>query len=158
RRGLQINVHYIRRNLMSNSLSANGTARKSLAQQIDRLDSILDGLADALNEAVATAVKEAVGLAVKEAVRGVLVELLGNPDVLRQLAATVAQPTAAEMPTALAPKIRLRERACRMSRWIGGAVHAFGRCCAAKARQVYGRLVAGWVRLWALRRCKYQLL
>jgi hypothetical protein len=35
----------------------NGKAeRKSLAQQIDRLDLILDGLADGLNEAVADAV------------------------------------------------------------------------------------------------------
>jgi hypothetical protein len=46
----------------------NGRTRKSLAEQIDRLDAILDGLGDALSESVAAAVSEAVGRAVKEAV------------------------------------------------------------------------------------------
>ena len=32
----------------------NGRSRKSLAEQIDRLDHILDGLGEGLNEAVAT--------------------------------------------------------------------------------------------------------
>ena len=36
-----------------------GTARKSLASQIDRLDAILDGLADNLNDAVVAVVKGA---------------------------------------------------------------------------------------------------
>ena len=47
------------------NVNANGRIRKSLAEQLDRLDLILDGLADGLNEAVATAVKEAVGVAVR---------------------------------------------------------------------------------------------
>jgi hypothetical protein len=38
--------------------------RKTLSAQLDRLDDILDGLADSLNGAVAQAVKDAVGLAV----------------------------------------------------------------------------------------------
>jgi hypothetical protein len=36
--------------------AANGRARKSLEHQLDRFDSILDGLANALNESVADAV------------------------------------------------------------------------------------------------------
>jgi hypothetical protein len=42
----------------------NGQPRKTLADQIDRLDGILDGLGEALTEAVADAVKEAVRAAV----------------------------------------------------------------------------------------------
>jgi hypothetical protein len=54
--------------------------RKSLADQIQRLDSILDGLSENLNEAVATAVKEAVTTGVQQAI----VEVLTNPE-LQQL-------------------------------------------------------------------------
>src|SRR5262249_45417893 len=100
------------------------TARKSLAQQIDRLDNILDGLADALNEAVSAAVKEAVGLAVKEAVRGVLTEVFTNPAVLEKIrgmagpqesalpaqAATLREPGIGPRILAL---IRSRLRVCR---------------------------------------------
>src|SRR5262245_39325280 len=71
----------------------NGRQRKSLAEQIDRLDSILDGLAEALNGAVADAVKEAVGLAVQEAVRGVLAEVLTNPDLLAALRQVLTPPS-----------------------------------------------------------------
>ncbi len=39
----------------------NGRMKKTLAFQLDRLDSILDGLAEALNGAMADAVKETVG-------------------------------------------------------------------------------------------------
>ena len=66
-------------------MTENGKVRKSLAEQIDRLDSIPDGLADGLQEAVADAVKRAVTLVVQEAVRGVLAELLTNPDLLALL-------------------------------------------------------------------------
>ena len=35
---------------MMSTTTTNGRVRKSLAEQIDRLDSILDGLADNLND------------------------------------------------------------------------------------------------------------
>jgi hypothetical protein len=63
----------------------NGRVRKSLAEQIDRLDSILDGLSEVLQGAVSEAVTEAVGLAVKEAVRCVLAEVLTSPEFLERL-------------------------------------------------------------------------
>ena len=47
----------------------NGKVRKSLADQLDRLDRTLDGLADNLDQAVASAVKQAVQV--------VLLEVLG---------------------------------------------------------------------------------
>src|SRR5262249_27454090 len=62
-----------------------GTARKSLAEQIDRLDHILDGLAEALNESVAAAVQQAVGEAVAVAVQAAVVEGLTNPELHKRL-------------------------------------------------------------------------
>jgi hypothetical protein len=63
-------------------MTTNNTTRprKSLADQIQRLDSILDGLSEGLNEAVTTAVKEAVTTGVQQAI----VEVLTNPE-LQQL-------------------------------------------------------------------------
>jgi hypothetical protein len=70
---------------MSKTLETNGQTRKTLASQLDRLDSILDGHSEGLTDAVASAVREAVGLAVREAVQAVLTELLTNPALREQL-------------------------------------------------------------------------
>src|SRR3954452_20403638 len=70
-----------------NALSANGRARKSLEHQLDRFDSILDGLANALNESVADAVKDAVGQAVREAVQAVGGEVVAHPQGAQALGA-----------------------------------------------------------------------
>jgi hypothetical protein len=59
----------------------NGPPRKTLASQLDRLDSILDGLDNAL----AGAVQAVVCTAVKEAVQAVLTEVLTNRDLQEQL-------------------------------------------------------------------------
>ena len=64
---------------MSNVMNPNGRARKTLADQIDRLDRVLDGLAEGLNEAVATEVQRAVGRAVREHDP----ELFSDPDSWR---------------------------------------------------------------------------
>ena len=58
--------------------SLNGRMKKTLAFQLDRLDTILDGLADALNGAVADAVKTTVGEAAREAVKVALDEALAQ--------------------------------------------------------------------------------
>src|SRR5262245_17521018 len=70
---------------MTTATVPNGTARKSLAEQIDRLDNILDGLAEALNESVAAAVQQAVGEAVAAAVQAAVVEVLTNPELQKRL-------------------------------------------------------------------------
>jgi hypothetical protein len=61
--------------------SLNGRMKKTLSFQLDRLDTILDGLAEALNGAVAEAVKEAVGPAAREAVKVALNEAMAQAAV-----------------------------------------------------------------------------
>ena len=68
--------------------------RRQLSDQLDRLDSILDGLSEALNESVADASREGVRLAVKEAV----IELLTSPD-LRETLHRATAPAAEAGPT-----------------------------------------------------------
>jgi hypothetical protein len=93
------------------STTTNGRAqRKSLAEQIDRLDLILDGLADGLSAAVADAVTAAVGTAVAAAVR----EVLSNPQLLQRLRPEPA-PTAGKVG--------------KLARWLcGGLAGALRRC------------------------------
>jgi hypothetical protein len=62
---------------MTATLTNGRPERRQLSDQLDRLDSILDGLSAALNEAVADAAKEGV----KEAVTAAVVELLTNGDL-----------------------------------------------------------------------------
>jgi hypothetical protein len=64
----------------------NGSARKTLASQLDRLDDILTGLSEALNESVSTAVEKAVA--------GVLTEILTNPSFAERLRGPVILPLA----------------------------------------------------------------
>ena len=85
--------------------SMNG--RKSLASQIDRLDGILDGLAEGLYDAVAMLVKEAVTTAVKESVQAVLTELLTNPAVMAKIHAPQVDQEQSEPKE---PKPTIRER------------------------------------------------
>ena len=68
---------------MSNTSTSNGSQRKSLAQQLDRLDNIIDALAEGLNEAVADAVRQAVTVAVQQSVEAVLREVLSRPELLK---------------------------------------------------------------------------
>jgi hypothetical protein len=71
----------------------NNGVRKTLASQLDRLDIILDGLADNLHEAVAMAtaeaVKEVVTVAVQQAVHSALIEVLTNAELQKRLAGNV---------------------------------------------------------------------
>jgi hypothetical protein len=103
----------------------NGRTRKSLAEQIDRLDAILDGLGDALNEAVAAAVSQAVGRAVQEAVQAVLAEALTNPAVREQALHVDSQPAPrADSPATPRPLARL-------ATWLGARARSCIRACAA---------------------------
>jgi hypothetical protein len=129
----------------------NGNVRKSLSEQIDRLDTILDGLAEGLSGAVADAVRASVGLAVQEAVKAVLLEVLGNPAVLAKLRGTTTQ--------AVTPEAPKHGRSARLTghvkAWAGTGWAKVRAVCnagrrsvvqAATAAQQYGQV------LWAYRR------
>src|SRR5271165_2518602 len=75
-------VHFDKETIMTTTMNSNGsTQRKQLSFQLDRLDAILDGLAEALNESVASAVKDVVGEVVRESVEATIREVLGNPEL-----------------------------------------------------------------------------
>ncbi len=103
--------------------TSDGQPRKTLASQIDRLDSILDGL----DTALAGAVQEAVGLAVKEAVQAVLTEVLTNPTLQEQLRLNMSAPVrTAEADCPLSWPQRLREATVQGVRWTVQTVRTAG--------------------------------
>jgi hypothetical protein len=125
------------------TLNTNGRVRKSLAEQIDRLDQILDGLAEGLNEAVAMAVKEAIGVAVKEAVQAVLTEVLTNA-AIREKLGSMAPPS---VPVA-APKPSLFQRFGRSGARFGRRLKALGQAVTTLPRQAGQGLAALLRRMW----------
>jgi hypothetical protein len=72
-------------NTLDGNAGSHGQQKKTLAGQLDRLDTIIDALDEALPGAVADAVQQAVSAAVKQAAEAVLREVLGNPGLLRAL-------------------------------------------------------------------------
>jgi hypothetical protein len=72
----------------------NGTSRKSLAGEIDRLQETVAGLGDGLREAV----REATTQAVREAVGELVAEVVTNPDVAAFFRNAQAQPAQAASP------------------------------------------------------------
>jgi hypothetical protein len=123
------------------TMLTNSKVRKSLSEQIDRLDKILDGLAEALNGAVADAVTQAVSLAVKEAVQTVLTEVLSNPDLRAQLQGSAVAPIAADAyPTIRSTGTSLVDRvaqsAVHLTNWCTARLHALGQFCRHAVQQV----------------------
>lgn len=102
-------------------LNSNGTARKSLASQLDRFDQMLDGLSEALNDSVAAAVKEAVATAVREAVQAVLTELLTNPALAAKL-----QGLAGAAPRQATPPPTWPQRVAPLVRWLAATFQTLG--------------------------------
>ena len=116
------------------TMSGNGAQRKSLASQIDRLDSILDGLADALNESIADAVKEVVGQVVREAVECTIKEVLASPELLRAALnkhAPAVTPAPAPQRQRLKGLLRCVRDACNKAKQVAGqAVKKLGQALA----------------------------
>src|SRR6266567_4548749 len=83
---------------MSNTsvAGADGKARrKTLSDQLDRLDGVIDDLSEGLHQAVAHVVGQAVTQAVQQAVEGLMQTVLNNPELLRNLAAQLGPPAPA---------------------------------------------------------------
>jgi hypothetical protein len=134
-------------------MMSNGKTRRTLAEQIDRLDVVLDALADNLNAAVATAVKDAAGSAVKEAVHEALMRVLTNPELLALLggaarAHSPEPPLAAAAPMAEESQPGLRDRLGAVAGWAGRQV----RSATSAGRRWLGGLGARLAPLWPLRR------
>jgi len=102
----------------------NGRLKKSLAFQLDRLDTILDGLADALNGAVADAVKQTVGAAAREAVKVALAEAL--PQAAAQKTPSPEHPAKRLVTQA---KAKAENAVSRMKLMISGAYQKIKQCC-----------------------------
>src|SRR5262249_1098155 len=68
---------------MTRPMSNGSAQRKQFSSHLDRLDTVLGSLADALHRSVADAVKDMVGQVVKEAVETTLTEVLGTPTLLQ---------------------------------------------------------------------------
>ena len=82
--------------MTATATSTNGRPqRKLLSEELDRLDSIIDSLAEGLPEAVAAAAREGTRAAVKDAI----VEIVSNPE----LRALLQMPTAPNTPAASEP-------------------------------------------------------
>jgi hypothetical protein len=146
---------------MTTTMETNGKLRKSLSDQIDRLDGILDGLAAALNDSVAAAVKEAVGLAVRDAVQSVLTQVLTNPELLARLSGLTAAPqpqVAAAQPAHQPVTARLAMAVRGVGGWIGGRIRAAGQLCRRGIACVGTGVTTCWARLGLLRQFKLQLL
>jgi hypothetical protein len=133
---------------METATTTNGKLRKSLAEQIDRLDAILDGLSAALNESVSAAVKEAVGLAVREAIQAVMTEVFANPAVLELLHGVGTQPA----------KISLGERLRAALNLIAAKAKAVTANCKAMCGRGVKTLIGLVKHLAVVRHVKAQLV
>jgi len=97
--------------MTTTTTNPNGRIRKTLASQLDRLDDILDTLANGLNEAVTTTVRDAVSDAVRDAVKLAIIEIVTSPELQELLRATQPQMTEPiEVPVATLVKPGIGER------------------------------------------------
>jgi hypothetical protein len=126
--------------------------RKTLSSQIDRLDGLLDGLAENLNDAVAQAVRDTVAQVVREAVEGSVKEVLSNPELLR---VALAQHTPALPPAQPTPEPRRRSFSKLIQSgwiWLGQKVAQTGSQVQKKLGQGLSwckeKLHQGWSALW----------
>jgi len=120
---------------MSATVTNGKPQRKQLADQLDRLDQLIDTLGEGLNQAVADACREGTRLAVKD----VLTEVLSNPE-LRALISPPAPPAtspppAAEVPRPPAPKGFWSRVKTAATTCASAAVGAAGRVKTAAARR-----------------------
>jgi len=112
-----------------NTTTLNGQSRKTLATQLDRLDQVLDGLADNLNEAVADAVRKATGQAVQEAVHKALVEVLTSPELIALLGGVSGRQVPTQglpeaTPVSVAERPTLGQRLGQAGEWASSKVGA----------------------------------
>lgn len=120
---------------MTASLTSNNRPqRKQLSEQIDRLDTILDGLSEGLNNSVADAAREGMRLALKDA----LVEIMTDPSLRAKLHQATAPEPAPEL---VASRPGLLERLMMGFQQVVQSVVAAASCLVDRGRAC-GRNVA----------------
>ncbi len=121
--------------------------RKQLSDQLDRLDGIIDALAEGLNGAVADAAREGTRLAVKDAI----VEIMTNPELRALLAPVRPEPTPAPVappaPVTPVPKkpglwTRLKAKVAAARDAVTGAATKAKEAVSAKYKAVSAAVVA----------------
>ena len=86
-------------------------SRRSLSQELDRFDKMIDGLDKAIPCAIADAIKESVASAVAEAFRATLFEIASNPEIIALLRGqNIPMAQAAEQPVTSKPTLIQRLR------------------------------------------------
>jgi len=128
-------------------------SRRSLADEIDRLDQLLDGLAEAIPATVADCIKDSVRDAVAEAVKTTLVEIASRPELLARLRSepsTAASPVPPKAPPAT-PDRRIGSTIARAWRFTVNKVKCAARAITAPVRAT-GRALQEINELWNLRR------
>src|SRR5262245_48281070 len=119
---------------MTTTVNPIGQKRQSLASQIDRLDSVLDDLADGIQKTVVEAVKASVGCAVREAVQAALTEVLTNAEWQQRLRPV---PVAADLPMAPVVQPVLQ----RLGGWLVGTVKGVWSRIATLARLAQSKVI-----------------
>jgi hypothetical protein len=147
----------------STTANQNGRARRSLANEIDRLDKTLDGLAEGLNEAVADAVKSAVSNSVRDTVQIVLTELFTNPEILDKLRTVllVSQPATVAPTAKTTSSTMLRERLHGLWLRVRACVRKIREFCGRQVRRIgngFCHVVTGALRLLTTMRSHSQIL
>ncbi len=146
---------------MTTKTNTNGQVRKSLAEQIDRLDGMLDGLSEGLTDAVASAVKDAVGAAVQQAVQAVLREVLSRPEMLARLQAAApvtASPASAPATPVPTPKGGWKQRWATVRQTLTAWAKAARLECSRRVGQAQCLAAGAWDHVRFLGRFPYSLL
>ena len=127
--------------------SLNGRAKKTLSHQLDRLDEILDGFAEALQGAVSDAVAASVGNVVRDAVAAAVREVLAAQAVQ---ATRMARVQAEIVPLMLPPAVVARpagpSRWARFRAEVASAARSLRAAVARRVAPVAGTVVGRTVR------------
>jgi hypothetical protein len=99
---------------------ANGRPRRNLSDTIDRLDEMIDGLAEAIPATIRDTLKEAVAASVAEGVKAAVVHVLASRELAGALAAPARTPTLRQRLAAALAKARAA--VTRRVRWLAQAV------------------------------------
>ena len=134
--------------MTTTTMGGNGRVpRKSLNDQIEKLDGILDMMAEAIPPVIADSVRQAVAEAVRQAVETSIRETLSNPTLL-QAALALRAPTATLVQPEIKPRRTLKDLLRNARGWVGSTMKK-------TAAKVTGVVSSIWTRSLAALRNGY---